>query len=130
MRLEEAVVAYLMTNTALKNKIADRLYPWLLPQKCQLPAVVYSFVSAERTPALQKDTGFVKQTLQFSCHAKSYAAVVALVDVLRRALQDYSGDMAGLTIGAVLIVSETSAYESDTESYLAHIEFEFHFNEE
>ncbi|MDW7651314.1 MAG: hypothetical protein SCM57_08270 [Bacillota bacterium] len=130
MRLEEAVFAYLMADTALQNKIGERLYPLLLPQKCQLPAVVYSLVSIERRPALQRDTGFAKQILQFSCHAKNYSDAVATAQLLRGALQDYNGNMGSLFIGAVLVVSESATYEHKTQTYSSHVEFEFHFNED
>ncbi|MEA1961278.1 MAG: hypothetical protein U9N81_08430 [Bacillota bacterium] len=130
MHLEEAVYSYLITQTAVYEKIADRLYPLLLPQKCQLPAVAYTMVSVDRSPALQKDTGFVKDTLQFSCHAKSYSEAVSVAKLLRNALQDFNGNMNGIHIGGVLVVSETVNYESATKNYSAHIEFEFHFNEE
>lgn len=129
MRLEEAVYKYLIAQIAVFDKISDRLYPLLLPQKCQLPAVVYSLISLEKTPALQKDTDLIKQTLQFSCHSKSYAEAISIAEILRKVLQDYSGNMNGLFIGAVLVASETASYEPKTESYSAYIEFEFQFNE-
>lgn len=129
MRLEEAVYAYLISQQNVHTKIADRLYPLLLPQKCQLPAVAYTLISMDRTPALQKDTGFVKETLQFSCHARSYKEAVSVIQLLRSALQDFSGEMSGVFVGAVLVESEMMDYESKTDTYSAIIEFEFHFNE-
>jgi len=129
MRLEEAVYAYLISEPAVHAKIAERLYPLLLPQKCILPAVAYTLVSVDRTPALQKDTGYTRAVLQYSCHAKSYREAVMVAHLLKNALQDFSGNMNGLMIGAVLVVSEMADYEPKTDTYLAHIEFEFHFNE-
>jgi hypothetical protein len=129
MRLEEAVYAYLTSQPALHAKIADRLYPLLLPQKCRLPAVAYTLVSMDRTPALQKDTGYVRATLQFSCHARSYSEAVSVVQSLRGAMQDFSGNMNGVLVGAVFVASEMVDYEPKTETYSAHIELEFHFNE-
>jgi len=130
MHLEEAIYAYLISETAMHAQIVDRLYPLLLPQKCQLPAVAYTLISVDRTPALQNDTGFVKATLQFSCHAKSYSEAVSITQLLREALQDFSGNMNGIYIGGVLVVAEMVDYEPKTGTYSAHIEFEFHFNED
>lgn len=129
MRLEEAVFSYLTANTDVKNRIADRLYPLLLPQDCLFPSVVYSLVSIERTPALERDSGFVKQILQFSCHAKSYKESVNVVEIIRNTLQNFKGDMVGLDIGAILIKLEVVTFEPDTKNYIAIIEFEFQFNE-
>lgn len=130
MRLEEAVYAYLISHIEIHAKIATRLFPLLLPQKCQLPAVAYTLISVDRTPALQKDTGFVKAMLQFFCHAKSYREAVSIAQLLRKALQDFNGNMNGINIGGVLVVSEMVSYEPKTEIYSAYIEFEFQFNEE
>jgi len=129
MRLEEAVYAYLISQPAIHAKIGNRIFPLLLPQKSQFPAATYTLVSVERTPALQKDTGYVKATLQFSCHAKSYSEAVIVTHLLRIALQDFSGNMNGVLVGAVFVTSEMVDYEPKTDTYTAIIEFEFHFNE-
>jgi hypothetical protein len=94
-----------------------------------LPAVVYTPVSKEITPALQIDTNFTKQTIQFSCYAKTYSEGVYLLEILRDKLQNYSGVMADIKIGSVLILSENANYEASAAVYDVHIDFEFQFNE-
>jgi hypothetical protein len=124
MRLEEAVSAYL--QPILDNK----LYPFLLPQKCELPAVAYYPVSVERLHSLIEDTGFVKQRLQFTCFAGTYGQAVETAQLIRAALQNYSGTMGGLSIGGVLLMNESANYETDTKLYSAVLELEFQFKEE
>jgi hypothetical protein len=123
MRLEEAVSTY------LQQFLSYKLYPLILPQNCILPAVVYTPVSKEITPALQIDTNFTKQTIQFSCYAKTYSEGVKLLEVIRDKLQNYAGLMADIKIGSVLILSENAAYEPVTAVYSVYIDFEFQFNE-
>lgn len=123
MRLEKAVSGY------LQPKLKGALYPFLLPQKCGLPAVAYFPVSLERLHSLTADTGFVKQRLQFSCFAKSYRQAVETARIIQRALQNFSGEMNGLTIGGVLLMDEVSDYEADTGLYSVSLEFEFQFEE-
>ncbi len=130
MRLEEAVYSQLISDSGASGLISDRLYPLQLPQKCPLPAVAYTLVSMERSPALQKDTGFVKAMIQFSCYAKSYEEAVATGKAIKDAMQDFSGDMQGLCVMAVLINLEMALYEESTEEYALHLECEFQFNEE
>ena len=120
---------FIINDPCVKSKISTRLYPLLLPQKCQLPAAAYRTISVNRIPALQRDTNFIKQALQFSCYAKSYAEAAAASDTLRDALQNFSGDMNGIRVGAVLINSEIITYEANTDNYSAHIEFEFQYIE-
>lgn len=123
MRLEEVVSSY------LQPKLNNALYPFLLPQKCDLPAVVYFPVSVERLHSLIADTGFVKQRLQFNCFAKTYKKAVETARIIQTALQNYSGDMSGLNIGGVLMLDESTNYESDTKVYSVSLEFEFQFEE-
>jgi hypothetical protein len=123
MRLEEALSSY------LQPKLNHALYPFLLPQACELPAVAYFPVSVSRLNSLQEDTGFVKQRLQFSCFATSYKQALDTATEIQRALQNFSGGMNGLTIGAVLLINERSSYESDTALYAVSLEFEFQFEE-
>lgn len=123
MRLEEAV------NQYLQAKLNNRLYPQVLPQKVELPAVAYTSVSIERLHALNKDTGFAKHRLQFACYAKALIHAVETSELIRAQLQDFSGDMSGIYIGGVLIMSETSDYESATGLYCVRLEFEFQYEE-
>lgn len=123
MRLEEAVSSY------LQPKLNQALYPFLLPQKSRLPAVVYFPVSVERLHSFIADTGFVKQRLQFSCFGKTYKQAVETAKTIQAELQNFSGLMTGLTIGSVLLRQEIADYESDTEIYSISLEFEFQFEE-
>jgi len=123
MRLEEAVSQY------LQAKLNNKLYPQVLPQKVELPAVAYTSVSIERLHALQKDTGFAKHRLQFVCYAKSLKQALKTSEVIRSELQDFIGVMAGINIGGVLIMSETSDYENATGLYCVRLEFEFQYEE-
>ena len=123
MRLEEAI------NQFMQPKLRNRLYPYVLPQKPVLPAVVYNSVSIERVHALQKDTGFVKHRLQFSTYAKTAKQATETASIIRAELSDFSGDMAGLSIGGVLLISEVTDYEKDTDLYSVKVEFEFQYEE-
>ena len=123
MRLEEAVSQY------LQAKLNNKLYPQVLPQRVELPAVAYTSVSIERLHALQKDTGFAKHRLQFVCYAKSLKQALKTSEVIRSELQDFIGVMAGINIGGVLIMSETSDYENATGLYCVRLEFEFQYEE-
>ena len=53
---------------------------------------------------------------------------------MKKALQDYKGDMNGLDIQAVFIKSDNelngnTSLKFETEEYMSSIEFEIHFNE-
>ena len=130
----QAVYEYLSSISEIQHRVEGRVYPILLPQGKPLPAIVYSPVIANYDSALQGDTGFVKQTIQFVCHDTTYKKARELSRILKRAIQDYHGDMCGLFIQAVFIKSDyeynaNTALKFDMGEYMSSLEFEFFFNE-
>ena len=130
----QALYEYLSADADIKKRINGRIYPIVLPQNALLPAIVYSPVLANYDSALQGDTGFVRQTVQFVSHDTTYKKTRELSRLIKKALQDYQGDMNGLCIQAVFVKSDyeyngNTALKFDTEEYMSSIEFEFYFNE-
>ena len=130
----QALYEYLSADAEIKNRVRGRIYPIVLPQNALLPAIVYSPVLANYDSALQGDTGFVRQTVQFVSHDTTYKKTRELSRLIKKALQDYQGDMNGLLIQAVFVKSDyeyngNTALKFDTEEYMSSIEFEFYFNE-
>lgn len=131
----QVLYEYLTGIPAIAERIRGRMYPIMLPEDASLPAIVYAPVLANYDSALQGDTGFVRQTVQFVCHDKTYKRARELSRLVKGALQDYHGDMRGLFIQAVFIKTDyefngNTALKFDTEEYLSSIEFEIFFNEE
>ena len=126
----QALYEYLSADAEIKNRVRGRIYPIVLPQNAPLPAIVYSPVLANYDSALQGDTGFVRQTVQFVSHDTTYKKTRELSRLIKKALQDYQGDMNGLLIQAVFVKSDyeyngNTALKFDTEEYMSSIEFEF-----
>ena len=131
----QAVYERLCSEANISRYVCDRIYPIVLPEDAPLPAIVYTPVLANYDSALQGDTGFVRQTIQFVCHDTTYKKSRELSRKVKRVFQDYHGDMCGLNIQAVFIKSDyeyngNTALKFDTDEYMSSIEFEFHFNEE
>lgn len=130
----QAVYEYLCGVQDIQDCVQGRIYPIMLPQDKPLPAIVYAPVLANYDSALQGDTGYVRQTIQFVCHDKTFKRARQLARLVKKSFQDYKGDMCGLDIQAVFIKTDyefngNTALKFDTEEYMSSIEFEFHFNE-
>lgn len=130
----QAAYEHLCNNQAIQAKVQGRIFPVVLPQEEPLPAIVYSPTMANYDSALQGDTGYVRQTIQFVCHERTFKLARQLSRLVKKAFQDYKGDMCGLEIQAVFIKSDyeyngNTSLKFDTEEYMSSIEFEFHFNE-
>ena len=132
--ISQAVFEYLKTRDEIVGRVGDRIYPIVLPQNADLPAIVYSPVLAHYDSALQGDTGFVRQTLQVACRDTTDKKSRELSRMVKKAFQDYHGDMCGLWIEAVFIKTDyeyngNTALKYDTEEYMSSIEFDIQFNE-
>lgn len=130
----QAVYEQLCSQTAINELVKKRIYPSILPEDAPLPSIVYSPILANYDSALQGDTGFVRQTIQFVCHASTFKKARELSRLVKKTFQDYTGDMQGLEIQAVFIKSDyeyngNTSLKFDTEEFMSSIEFEFHFNE-
>lgn len=130
----QAVYEKLCSDLNISRYVCGRIYPIVLPEDAPLPAIVYTPVLANYDSALQGDTGFVRQTMQFVCHDTTYKKARELSRKVKCVFQDYSGDMCGLNIQAVFIKSDyeyngNTALKFDMNEYMSSIEFEFHFNE-
>ena len=130
----QAVYEQLCSQTAINELVKKRIYPSILPEDAPLPSIVYSPILANYDSALQGDTGFVRQTIQFVCHASTFKKARELSRLVKKTFQDYTGDMQGLDIQAVFIKSDyeyngNTSLKFDTEEFMSSIEFEFHFNE-
>lgn len=130
----QAVYGYLCSQSKIVERVGKRIYPSILPEDAPLPSIVYSPILANYDSALQGDTGYVRQTMQFVCHDSTFKKARELSRLVKKAFQDYKGDMQGLEIQAVFIKSDyeyngNTSLKFDTEEFMSSIEFEFHFNE-
>lgn len=130
----QAVYEKMCSDLDISRSVCCRIYPVVLPEDAPLPSIVYAPVLANYDSALQGDTGFVRQTIQFVCHDTTYKKARELSRKVKRLFQDYHGDMCGLMIQAVFIKSDyeynaNTALKFDTNEYMSSIEFEFLYNE-
>lgn len=130
----QALYEYLRGEKEIASQVGARIYPIVLPQDAPLPSIVYAPVLANYDSALQGDTGYARQTIQIVCHARTFKLARELSREVKESLQDFHGDMCGLHIQAVFIISDYE-YDANTslkfsmDEYMSSIEFEIHYNE-
>jgi len=85
MSLYKAFVAYLVSHPEVSGLIGTRLYPRLIPENGQLPAMAYQLVSLNDPLAHDGAVGVVTRTYQFTCQAVSYNEAQDMARALRTA---------------------------------------------
>jgi hypothetical protein len=137
MGIDDSMYTYLSTFAGLTALVSKRVYPIVMPLNCILPAVSYQRISTERTHAFQADATLASATYQVSSWAKTdtvrkgYSHTQLVSTQVRTALQNFSGALGsgGVTVSAVLLIGELSDYDTSTETYAIHQDFEVWYQE-
>ena len=86
----------------------DRIHPIYLPQGKGVPAIVYEPISAMRTGAIDAyaTTHLTVERMQINLIATDYPQVLALLELVKAALQFQRGVFGGVTVHSVLHAGE------------------------
>lgn len=118
---EEGLFEYLDNYAGLSMEIDNRLYPLLLPQKVELPAVTYQRISTVRL--LEFEQSFMPHPrFQFSCWAEDFERAKDVAEQVRLALDVYIGSMGSETVRASIIDGERDMYDPATGIWNSIIE--------
>ncbi len=106
MVIEEALVAHLLANAGVIAYVGNRIYPLVIPEGVELPAIAYQRISTPRESTHSGPSGLASPRFQFSCVSGKYSEANGLVNAVRRALDGYKGTMGGvngINVGAVFV---------------------------
>ena len=133
--MDDSLYSYLSGYAGLVALVSKRIYPTIMPNNVILPAVSFQRISTERTHAFQADVALTSATYQISSWGKNdtvkkgYAHADAVSKQVRAALQNYSGTMGSTTVNAVLLIGELTDYDTATETYAVHQDYEIWYQE-
>lgn len=130
----ECLNKYMKSNQQLTDIVGGNIYPLFIPQYDKIPAVTYYPVSNIYGSELGRDNGFVRTTVQFDCHDKTFKKARKLSRIIKNMFQNLYGDMGGVNIQATfirsdLVMNSSSSNRFDTEDTIHIIEVEFYYNE-
>lgn len=119
MILEEALYAYLTGDATVGAVIGTRVYPEMLPEGVQLPAMAYQRISRVGITAHDGATGLASVRMQLTMQAASYVQLRALADrvrVLFDGLRQTMGGVSGVMVYESVVDNEIGGFAelSDT----------------
>lgn len=129
MRLDEAIYQYLIAQSDLTALVGYNIYPDVLPQKVNYPAIAFEQISGQRVLAFGNDTNYIHPVVRFNCYADSFDEARTVGEKLRSAMQNLIGTMSSLTNVTVMLVSESDNYNYDVDRYVDEMEFEIWHDE-
>ena len=129
MTIEESMVAYLATVTAVTTLVGTRVYPCALPQDPVLPAVVYQRTGATRDRSGSGPTNLVEATYMLTVWGETYSSAKAVARVVRDALDGAAGPWSGVELGLAQADDTRDDYNSDLFLYGAAVELTIQYKE-
>jgi hypothetical protein len=125
--LEEAIHAHLTTAPSVQALIGTRVYPLLIPQTAQLPAVAYQVVSARRPLAHDGPTGLDTKLVQLTCQGALYANAKTVANAIGEVLNGFRGWLAGPTGVWCERIEQKNEIDGDEEFEAALVRCDFSF---
>ena len=100
--LEEALYAHLAADAAIAALVSTRIYPMLVPQDSDLPAIAYQRISRIGQHSHDGASVPARARIQITCLASTYSGAKALAGAVEDALDGYSGTVSSVVIDAFL----------------------------
>lgn len=116
MTIEAGIYAHLIGNAGVAALVATRIYPLLVPQDAELPAMAYQRISGPRDHAHDGPSGLAMARMQLTFVAASYDGAKTLSEAVRAAMDGFSGTMGEVTVDACLLENESDQWATVLES--------------
>lgn len=104
--IETALFTILTGDATVTGLVGKSVYPNLVPQGAQMPAITYQQITSLREHVMTDTLGIVASWYQINCWAESYSEARELSEAVRIALADYSGTVSSRDIKAILLENE------------------------
>ena len=131
MEIEEALIARLLAQSGLTALIGRRLFPEEIPQNTIMPAVSMIKISDVKDHALTGQLQNESPIFQFTSFAETKASARAVTNQIKTALVDYSGDLSGIQVEHIKLLTEVSNLETSADGLIRvhteDLEFEINF---
>jgi hypothetical protein len=106
-----AIFGRLSAWPALVDLVGSRVWPNVLPEDPDFPAVVYQRISTARVHTHDSAGGLATTRIQFTCYGTSGDQAEEVADQVRAALDGLRGTFSGTRIDAALSQNELSGLD-------------------
>jgi len=120
----------LFTNDAgISALVGTRVFPTVMQQGVDMPAICYTIITSSRYEALTQDTDLVDNLVQIDCYSETYPEVRSVYQAVRAALQRYQGTNAAIEIVDAVIDDERDIREEETKLFRTSVDYLITFRE-
>lgn len=123
MSLKTALATKLESISALITLVSTRIYSVAMPQDFTLPAVTFRMVADETERILTGHGGKARTTFEITYYATTDTAAEAGGEIIRKAIDGYSGTIGGVKIQSVIMQTRKDEYDSENNIFGRVMEF-------
>lgn len=125
--IDAALYGYLTSQPTIAALVGTRIYPSMLPEEVDYPAVAYMRVSTQRIYGIGGPIGYATPRIQFSAFARDPDTASAVIDAIRVALDGFRGGMGAANVREIASDDEMGehdgGYEPVSKTYQRRIDF-------
>lgn len=115
--IQEAIYSILSNDAAVTALVNNRIYHLTISQNPTVPCISYSINEGQEDETFDGQGDFRQDDLQIDCWASTYTESLQLAAVIKIALKNYSGVVAGTNIQRITLDTAVSVFEDDVDLY-------------
>jgi hypothetical protein len=111
------IIYALLTNTpAISAQVGTRIYPLVVPEDVQKPALAYQVISESRDYLMSGQDAVTESRVQITIVAESVSQMDTVAEALRSELSGYSGMVQSEKVYLITLENEYDGAVADGES--------------
>lgn len=123
--MEEVLVAHLLNYAPLSALVGIRVNWNVRPQISELPSVVMTKVSAERSYHMLGSNGLVAARIQMDCWGFTFASVMSVARALRDVLSGAKFTEDGVQFQGIFLDAERHFFEEEAAERFHRVSLDF-----
>lgn len=127
--LEEGLYTHLMNQSAVTDLISTRLYPLIVPQDADLPAVAYQRITGAPAHSHEGPSGLARARIQLTIVAASYSEAKAVAEAVRQALDGKRRGLGGVDVGMCMLADDADDWSAAFEGPVVRQDYVFWYRE-
>jgi hypothetical protein len=127
--IRPALREWLLTNSNIAAVVGTRIYPVILGQGATDPSIVYNLISELNDHHMEGPSGLVMVRMQIDAYAQLHDDAAELANLVKEALDGYSGLMGTVQVQGVFADTARTDYQSDPNLHRVSRDYLIHFDE-
>lgn len=111
VEIETGIYQRLTNDSSVSALVSTRVYPVLLPQGCDVPAIRYTNISRPPVNHKKGASGLTQSRIQVDCYDKTYEGAKTLGKAVRLAMIKEGGTWGGCPVSVCRNVDHTDETE-------------------